>query len=161
MRRQAMNAIGRKIYHVRLEEDERQLLLGMVDGGKGSKERRRRASILLLADRDRKGGGRSDADIADIVDVGTATVERVRKRCVLEGLEAALERKPQLNRKKPKLDAEAEARLVTLACSEPPDGRARWMLRLLSDRLVELDVVDSISEETVRLALKKTTSGRG
>ena len=156
-----MNTIGRKIYHVRLDEDERSQLREMADSGKGSKERRKRANILLLADTGRAGGGRSDADIADVLGVGTATVERVRKQCVLEGLEAALERRVQLNRKKRKLDAGAEAKLVTLACSEPPDGRARWTLKLLSDRLVELEIVDSISDETVRKALKKTTSSPG
>ena len=156
-----MNSTGRKIHHVRLEEDERERLREIADGGKGSKERRKRASILLLADRDRSDGGRSDADIADVLGVGTATVERVRRQCVLEGLEAALERKVQLNRKRRLLDGEGEAKLVTLACSEPPDGRARWTLRLLCERLVELEVVESISDETVRLALKKTTSSRG
>ena len=85
-----MSATGRKIHRVRLEGHERIMLRELVDGGKGSKERRRRAHILLLADEDRQGGARSDADIADILGVGTATVERVRRQCTMEGLEAAL-----------------------------------------------------------------------
>ena len=156
-----MNMSGRKIYHVDLEEGERALLQGIVDGGKGSKERRLRAHILLLADRRRAGGGRGDADIADVLRVGTATVERTRRQCVLDGLEAALERRVQLNRKKRALDGEGEARLTMLACSEPPEGQARWTLRLLCEKLVELEVVDSISTETVRRTLKKTISSRG
>ena len=134
------------------------MLQEMVDGGKGSKERRRRAHILLLADEGRADGARSDADIADILGAGTATVERVRRQCTMEGLEAALQRKVQANRKPRLLDGKAEARLTMLACSEPPEGHARWSLRLLGDRLVELEVVDGISNETVRRALKKTTS---
>ena len=161
MRWQAMNTIGRKIYHVQLEEDERARLREIVDGGKGSSERRRRAHILLLADRSRDDGGRSDADIAGVLDVGTATVERVRKQCVLDGLEAALERKAQANRKKRLLDGEGEAKLVMLACSAPPPGQARWTLRLLGERLVELEIVDAISDETVRRTLKKTASSPG
>ena len=97
-----------------------------------------------------------DAGIADVVGVGTSTVERIRRRCVEEGLEAALERKEQLNRKKRVLDGTGEARLVTLACSRPPEGYAKWTLRLLGDRLVELEIVDSISKETVRRTPTKT-----
>ncbi len=156
-----MSTTGRKIYRVRLEEHERIMLQEMVDGGKGSKERRRRAHILLLADEDRQGGARSDADIADILGVGTATVERLRRQCTMEGLEAALERKVQMSRKPRLLDGKAEAKLTMLACSKPPEGHARWNLRLLGDRLVELEIVDGISTETVRRALKKTTSSPG
>ncbi len=161
MRRQAMGTGGRKIYHVRLDDGERSLLQGIVDGGKGSVTRRRRAHILLLADANRDGGGRGDADIADILGAGTATVERARRKFVLEGLEAALERKEQANRKKPRLDGEGQAKLAMLACSDPPEGHARWTMQLLADRLVELEVVGSISDETVRQGLKKTTSSRG
>ena len=158
MRRQAMN---RKIYHVGPEEDERALLRGTADGGKGSKERRLRAHILLLADRRRAGGGRGDAGTADVLRVGTATVERTRRQCVPGGLEAAPGRRVQLNRK-PRLPAgEGEARLTMPACSEPPEGHAQWTLRLLCEKLVELKVVDTISTETVRRTLKKTISSRG
>ena len=112
--------------------------------------------MLLLADEDREDGGRTDADIASVLGGGASTVERVRKRCVEEGLEAAVERRKQVNRKLRKLDGEGEAKkLVALACSAPPEGHARWTLRLLADKLVELEIVDSIHKETVRKALKK------
>ena len=160
-RGRAMAGSGRKIYHVELDGDERRLLQELVDGGKGSKERRRRAHLLLLADRGRADGGRTDADIASVLGIGTATVERVRRQFVMEGLEAALERKVQANRKPRLLDGGGEAKLTMLACSEPPPGQARWTLRLLGERLVELEVVESISTETVRRTLKKTASGHG
>ena len=89
------------------------------------------------------------------------TVERVRRRCVEEGIEAALDRKQQLRRRQKKLDGAAEARLIALACGEPPEGRACWTLRLLADRLVECEIVESIHPETVRKALKKTNSSPG
>ncbi len=95
-----------------------------MEGGTGSKERRKRAHILLRADINWDGGGLRDADIANVLSVGTATVERVRKLCVMEGLEAALQRKEQKNRKRRLLDGEGEATLTRLACSDPPDGRA-------------------------------------
>ncbi len=125
------------------------MLQEMVGGGKGSKERRRRAHILLQADEDRQGG------------VGTATVERVRRQCTMEGLEATLERKIQMNRKPRLLDGKAEAKLTMLAYSEPPEGHARWSLKLLGDRLVELEIVEEIAGETVRRAPKETTSSPG
>ena len=154
-----MESAGRKICRVRLEKDERKWLKGILDGGAGSKERRRRAHVLLLADEGRSDGGLGDAEIARVLDVGVSTVERTRKRCVMEGVDAVLERKAQANRKKRLPDGEGEAKLAMLAmlaCSEPPPGHARWNLRLLGDRLVELEVVDGISRETVRRTLKKT-----
>ena len=156
-----MNSTGKKIYRVRLEPDERKHLKEILDGGKGSKERRRRAHILLLSDESRPDGGLSDGGIAEVLEIGTATVERVRKRCVMDGLEAALDRKVQVNRKKRLLDGEGEAKLTMLACSEPPPGHARWSLRLLGAHLVELEIVEGISRETVRQTLKKTASSPG
>ena len=123
-RQRAVNSTGKKRYRVRLDDDERRRLRGMVDGGKGSKERRLRAHALLLADENRAGGGHRDASIADVLGIGTATVERVRRQCVTEGLEAALARKVQVSRKKRLLDGDGEAKLVMLACSEPPEGQA-------------------------------------
>ena len=149
-----METKGRKRYRVRLSAEERAELSGIVNG-KAAAHRRKHAHILLLADEDREDGGRTDADIASVLGVGPSTVERVRKRCVEEGLEAALERRKQVNRKPRKLDGAGEAKLVALACSAPPEGYARWTLRLLGDKLVELEVVDSIHRETVRKALKK------
>ena len=150
-----MEAHGRKLYRVRLSDEERARLASLVDGD-GKAHRRRRARILLLADEDQEAGGLPDHKIASVLRVGRSTVERVRKRCVLEGLEAALERREQANRKPRKLDGAAEAQLVALACSEPPEGHARWTLNLLCERLVELKIVDAISDETVRRTLRKT-----
>ncbi len=151
-----MEGKGRKRNRVRLSAEERAELSGIVNG-QAAARRRKHAHILLLADEERKDGGRTDADIASVLDVGTATVERVRKRCVEEGLEAAVERREQVNRKPRKLDGAGEAKLVALARSAPPEGHARWTLRLLGDKLVEWEVVDSIAKETVRKALKRTT----
>ena len=139
-----MNPNGRKFYHVTLDPEERSSLRDLVEDGKGSKERRKRAHILLLADINRDGGGLRDADIANVLGVGTATVERVRKLCVMQGLEAVLQRKEQKNRKK---------RLL--------DGRAAWTLSLLGEKLIELDIVETISTETIRRTLQKTLSSPG
>ena len=95
-------------------------------------------------------------DIARVLQIGRATVERVRRRCVEEGLD-----KEQLNRRQKRLDGQGEAHLIALACGEPPEGRAGWTLKLLADRLVECEIVESISTETVRQTLKKTNSSLG
>jgi transposase len=106
--------------------------------------------------------GLTDQEIADDLEAGLVTVERVRKRCCERGLEASLERKPQDNPSRPrKLDGASEARLGQIACSEPPKGRARWTISLLADRLVELEVFDSVSPSTVQRALKKTRPSPG
>ncbi len=149
-----MERKGRKRYRVVLSEEERVDLLGLVKGN-ASAHKRRHAHILLLADEARPQGGLPDSEIASVLGIGRATSERVRKRCVEEGIEAALERRQQVNRKARKLDGAAEAKLVALACSEPPEGHARWTLKLLGERLVELKIVDSIGTETVRRTLKK------
>ena len=149
-----MEVVGRKIYRVTLSDEERQALQE-IQRGKGAAQRRLRAHILLLADEDRNDGGLTDAAIASVLNVGLRTVERVRQRCVMEGVEAAIERREQANRKPRKLDGEAEAKVVALACSEPPKGHARWTLRMLQSKIVELEIVDSIGHETVRRTLKK------
>jgi len=143
-----------KKYIVRLTRDEREMLLRMVNAGKGAARRLMHARVLLKADAD--GPRWTDEKIAEAFDVGVRTIESMRQRFVEEGLEAALNRKKGPPRPT-KLDGEQEARLVALACSEAPDGRKRWTLRLLAGKLVELDVVDSISHEAVRQALKKTS----
>ena len=102
-----------------------------------------------------------DEDIARSLQIGSATVARVRRRCVEEGIEAALGRREQLNRRQKKLDGSGEAHLIALACGEPPEGRAGWTLKLLADRLMERELVESISRETVRQTLKKTNSSPG
>lgn len=114
------------------------------------------AGILLKAHQSKSGPGWTDARIADALDCGTATVERVRKRFVEEGLDAALRPKPTTRTYVRKLDGKGEARLIALACSDPPEGRARWSLRLPADRLVALGVVEGISHEAVRRTMKKT-----
>jgi transposase len=139
-----------KRYLVNLTEPERADLRRLTTTGRVAASRVMHARILLKADE-----GLTDEEIADHVSVGVATIERVRRRFVLEGLAAALERKKQENPRALKLDGEAEARLVQLACSSPPPGRQRWTLHLLADKLVELQVVDSISHETVRQRLEK------
>jgi transposase len=118
------------------------------------------ARALLKAD-DAAGGGWPDGRVAEALGVSAGTVARVRKRFARSGLEAALHRKKPTGRQYRKLDGAQEARLVALACSEPPAGRGRWAMRLLADKLVEPQVVQAVSDETVRRALKKTRSSRG
>ena len=151
-----------KKYIVTLTNDERQSLHGFISAGKASALKLTHARILLKADAAEGGPAWPDARIAEAAELSVATVERVRQRFVEQGLEAALCRKKQERpSRERKLDGAAEARLVALACSAPPDGRARWTMRLLADRLVELEAVDAVSDETVRRTLKKTKSSRG
>ena len=119
------------------------------------------ARILLKANQGEAGPGWTDAAIAVAVEVNPATVARVRMRYVAAGLDAAVYRKPPAREYRRRLDGEQEAHLVALACSAPPEGRKRWTLRLLAERLVELELVESVSYETVRQALKQTSSSRG
>jgi transposase len=145
-----------KIYVVRLTPEERRGLEAMIRKGRAAAYKIRHAHILLKADAD--GPSWTDVRIAEAFGCHLRTVENLRKRFVLEGLGAALNRKkqsrPSVARK---LDGEKEAKLVAVACSPPPEGRRRWTLRLIADRMVELDIVDSISHETVRQAMKKTS----
>ena len=151
-----------KKYLITLTADEREHLAGLLSAGKRSALALARARILLKADQAQGGPAWPDDRIAEALDCGVRTVERVRQRFVERGLEQALGRKPQDRpSRQRKLDGRAEARLVALACSQPPDGRAAWTLQLLADKLVELKVVDSVCDETVRRALKKTRSSRG
>lgn len=148
-----------KKYIVRLTAEERTELEAMVKKGKAAAYKIKHANILLAADVN--GPAWPDRQVAEAFSCHLGTVENVRRRLVLEGLAAALERKKQAQpSRRPKLDGRGEARLIALACSPPAEGQDRWTLKLLAGRLVELEVVDSISEQTVRRALKKTTSGR-
>ena len=131
--------------------------MALVSRGRAAAYKQTHARILLLCDENQADGAMKDEEIARALKVSTATVERVRQRCVEEGLEAALGRRQQLNRRRRKLDGAGEARLIALTCSQPPEGRASWTLRLLADQLVECEIVDSISTETVRQTLKKRT----
>ncbi len=150
-----------KKYHVGLTEEEQEELNALVSKGRAAAYKQTHARILLLSDENQADGPMMDQEIAQALRVGTATVERVRRRCVEEGVKAALERKRQLNRRRKKLDDQGEAHLMALACSQPPEGRVSWTLQLLADGLVEREIVESISTETVRRTLKKTNSSLG
>ena len=146
-----------KKYKVTLTDDERQSLHALIAAGKAAALKLTHARILLKADAAPGGPAWTDTRIAEAVEVNVATVERVRRRFVEQGLEAALVRKKQDRPSRlRKLDGDGEARLIALACSEPPPGRCDWTLRLLADKLVELDIVEAIATETVRQVLKKT-----
>lgn len=145
----------KKRYVVRLSAEERQRLQDLVHKGREAAYRRRHAQVLLLVDEGQWGEHLIDRETAERVGCSRRTVEQIRQRCVCEGLEVALARKKRSRERSRLLDGEGEARLVSLACSEPPAGRAQWTLKLLSERLIELDVVESISKETVRQVLKK------
>ncbi len=150
-----------KKYRIRLTADEQKELKALVSRGRIAAYKQTHARILLMSDESRPDGGMTDADICSALGVGMSTVERIRRRCVEEGIESALNRRKQLNRRRKVLDGVGEARLVAMACGEPPDGRMSWTLKLLADRLVECEVVEAISTETVRRVLKKTDSSRG
>lgn len=152
--------MSEKRYIVRLSEVERESLIGVVN----SKERvasrkRRRAQILLKLDAGEHGPAWTDERVAESFDVHVVSVQKIRQQFVIEGFEAALSRKRQdPPPRTPVLDEGKERTLLALAQSDPPAGRARWTLHLLADELVRLDVVDTVSHETVRKALKKTRS---
>jgi transposase len=148
-------------YAVTLTEAERARLRTLVGSGEAPARLLTRARVLLKADQGEGGPGWTDAAIAGALDVHPATVARVRRQFAEEGLAAALERKRPDRVYERALDGAAEARLVALACGEPPAGRERWTLRLLAGELVRLEVVDDVSHETVRRTLKKTRSSRG
>ena len=145
-----------KKYRIRLTTDEQQELKALVSRGRTVAYKQTHARILLMSDEAREDGGMKNADISGALGVGLSMVERVRRRCVEEGIESALNRKKQLRRRQKILDGEREARLIAMACGEPPEGRASWTLKLLADQLVECEIVETISTETVRQVLKKT-----
>jgi transposase len=151
----------KKHYVVTLTAAERSCLQALIRKGKVAAQKRLHAQILLKVDAGPEGDGWTDQQTVEAFDVGRCTVERLRQRFVEQGLEAALTRKPQQNRIPRKIDGAAEAHLIAMACGKPPEGRKRWTLRLLADRLVTLELVDTISHETVRQTLKKTKSSRG
>jgi hypothetical protein len=146
----------RKRHVVVLSEEERARLHTMIGQGVASARVLTHARILLKANQGEAGPGWTDAAIAVAVEVHPTTVTRVRQQYVTAGLDAALRRKPPARQYRRRLDGEQEARLVALACSAPPEGHKRWTLRLLAERLVELEVVETVSYETVRQALQQT-----
>jgi len=151
----------KKKYIVTLTEEERRMLQERLARGKAAARKLTHARVLLKADAPPDGPGWNDERIAEGLEVGRATVERVRKEFVEEGLEAALERRKPRRLYQRKLDGDGEAHLVALACQKPPDGRGRWTLPLLADRMVQLEYIDQISYQTVRRTLKKTRSSLG
>jgi transposase len=149
------DGIMAKRYRVTLTDEERDRLEGLTRKGTASVRMVRRAQTLLLAAEERR-----DGDIAAALHIGVATVERTRRRCVEEGVEAALRERPRPGAR-PKLGPKAQAYVVALACTKPPEGRHRWTLQLLADRVVELQLVPDITPEAIRLLLKRTSSSRG
>ena len=150
-----------KKYRVTLTDDERTLLQDLIASGTAPARTLTHARILLKADQSAGGPAWPDAGIREALEVSNATIARVRQCFVEEGLEAALQRRPAHGHRQRSLESAQEAHLVALTCSPPPTGHERWTLRLLADKLVELEYVDRISHETVRQTLKKTSSSRG
>jgi hypothetical protein len=153
--------MSRKKYVVELSNDERAYLEGLISKGKSSAKAILKARILLKADRGPLGPSWTDDRIVEALDTNPSMVTRVRRQLVEEGLEAVLSRKKRATPPiTPIFDGEAQARLIALACSEPPAGHARWSIRLLADKVVELEIVEAAHFNTVGRALKKTISSR-
>jgi transposase len=146
----------KKKFPVILTQTERDKLKGLIAAGTAPARKLTHARILLKADQSPEGPAWVDEEVAEAVEVSQPTVSRVRKQYFEEGMEVALNRRPPNREYHRKLDGYQEARLIALACSQPPEGQARWSLRLLADRMVELEVVEEISYQTVRRTLKKT-----
>jgi len=151
----------KKKYIVTLTEPERQMLHAMLSRGKAAARKLLHARILLKADASPGGRAWNDDQVAEGLEVGRATVERVRREFVEEGLEAALERRKPHRQYERTLDGDGEAHLIALTCQKPPEGQARWTLRLLADRMVQLEYVEQVSYQTVRRTLKKTSLSPG
>lgn len=157
----AVKEISVKRYVVKLSREEREQLEALIRKGKSPAQRLLKARILLKADISRAGEGWSDSRIVKALETSPSMVYRVRKQLVEEGVEAVLSRKPRATPAVPRIfDGEKEAKLIALACSKPPKGRARWTLRLLENKVVELGIVDRASDSTIGRALKKTRFSR-
>ena len=153
--------ISVKKYVVKLNGEERERLDGLIHRGKHSAQQIMKARILLKADVSEAGEGWSDSRIVEALETSLSTVYRARQQLVEEGIEAVLSRKQRASPAIRRIfDGEAEARLIALACSEPPPGRARWSLRLLEEKVVELHIVERASDNTIGRTLKKTLSSR-
>ena len=151
----------KKKYVVTLSDEERGALRAMIAAGKASARKLMHARILLKAERRTGHREWEDTRIAAALEVAVSTIEKVRQRLVEEGLEAALVPRPPRREYSGKLGGKEEAHLIALTCSTPPEGHGRWTLRLLADRMVRLEHVESLSHETVRQVLKETQSSRG
>jgi transposase len=150
--------MGKILYKVTLTSEERTSLISLTKNGKHSSRKLIHALILLNCDRGEfsESPNRTNREVAEFLKVGESMVERIKKRFVETGLESALEDKPTEREYVRKADGDLEAHIIAISCSEPPEGFARWSLRMLADKVVELEYVDSISHETVRQVLKKT-----
>ena len=142
-------------YKVTLTKEEREELKSITNKGRHTSQKFRNAYVLLNCDEGEYSEKATNSEISKILKVGMRTIDRIKKRFVEEGFDAILERKPTSREYEKKADGDFEARLVALSCSEPPKGFSRWSLRLLAEKIVELQVVDSVSHETVRTVLKK------
>ena len=151
----------KKVFQVQLSLAERARLQALVTNGSATAHSHIHARILLKADAGPDGPAWTDAMISSALDVGLSTVARVRQSAVQDGVETALQRRLPKRVYQRTLDGVAEAHLLALTCSTPPEGAGRWSLRLLAERMVELDYVETVSHETVRQTLKKTNSNRG
>jgi transposase len=150
-----------KKYKITLTQEERTELNNVINKGKVSARKRIHAQILLRADEGKGQDGWKDVDVAKAYGVSLRTVERIRERFVTEGFAAALQPKAEQEHRARKFDGEKEAKLITLACGKPPEGRARWTLQLLADAMVRLNYMESISHQGVRNVLKKTNLSLG
>jgi len=148
-------------FKVTLIREEREQLTAVLSKGKHTSQQYRNACILINSDEGPLGQKLSNEKIAQVLQINTKTVERVKQRFVEEGFDKCIKRKPYPRKGPIKTDGDFEAHLVALSCSKAPEGYARWSLRLLADKMVELKYTDSISHETVRKVLKKTKSSRG
>jgi transposase len=142
-------------YRVTLEKEEREELMVIINKGTHTSQKFRNAYVLLNCDEGEYSEKVTNEQISKILKIGMRTIDRVKKRFVEEGFESVLERKPTQREYERKADGDFEAHLIAISCSKPPKGYARWSLRLLADKMVELKYVDSISHETVRTVLKK------
>lgn len=151
----------KKKYIVSLTSSERDYLEQLTKKGKIAAYKMNHARILLKADINQEGGGWIDRKISESLDIGHATIERVRQRLVEEGMEAALNRREQKKRRPKIIDGEKEAYLIVIACSKTPTGKGNWTLQMLADKMVELKYVEQVSTETIRQSLKKTNLNLG
>ncbi len=143
------------IYKVELTQEEREELMSIISKGRHTSQIYRNAYVLLNTDEGEYSERATNAEISKILKIGMRTIDRIKKRFVEEGYDACLSRKPTTRKYERKVDGDIEAKLVSIACSKPPEGFAKWSLRLIADKMVELQYIDSISHETVRTVLKK------
>jgi transposase len=148
-------------YKVTLTKEEHDQLQAVLSKGKHSSQQYRNACILLNSDEGPYGNKLSNEQIAQVLQVNSKTVERVKQRFVEEGFDACMDRKPYPAKGPKKIDGDFEAHLIALSCSKAPEGYAQWSLRMLADKVVKLEYIDSVSHETVRQVLKKTKSNPG